>query len=104
MAAPAVAVDAYVVKAFQEYDADGNGTMDATELEAALTGLGMPCDPTAVASLIASFSMTGTLTLEQFDGVVKMLQLARKMELSKKPLTPEALEACTCAPTSPRTI
>ena len=60
-----VEMDPDLMEIFSKYDEDGNGTIDATELEAALIGLGMPCDRTAIASILASFSSTGTLSLEQ---------------------------------------
>ena len=64
-------------KAFHRYDRNGDGSIDASELEAAFADLGMPTDPTAVASLIASCSVSGRLSLPEFAGMVSMLHLAR---------------------------
>lgn len=81
------------VKAFEKYDKDGSGSIDKAELEAVLAEMGYPCEPSTIDSLLANFSTVGTLNLEQFDGVTRMLHLARKMELSKAPLDPKAQAA-----------
>lgn len=83
-----------ILRAFREYDADGNGVIDAFELGPALQGMGLDVEAAAKAHLLANFSGgTGQLDLAQFSGVVNFLLLARKMSLSRIPLDEAALAA-----------
>lgn len=56
---------------FKQIDADGNGTLDAAELEAAFAAIGRPSDPETIANAIKSLDTDGDglISLEEFKSI-----------------------------------
>ena len=70
------AADPHVIAAFRQFDTDGSGDIDASELQPALRVLGLKADSAGALQVVKSYASAGTssLTLPQFEKLVKDLE------------------------------